>query len=86
MVTKSDPMIRGYADALIGLETTINYVLEMAAQQGIEMRLEAEVVNQPHLSSRIHLRLMTPDMEVMDDLSTDEGKAALGAVAGEAAG
>ncbi len=86
MSNKSNPQLRGYADALIGLETTINYVLEMAAQQGINLKLEAEVIDQPHLSSRIHLRIVTPDMEVMDDLSTKARKAALRPVTSETAG
>lgn len=64
----SNSQLRGFADALIGLETTINYVLEMASMEGINLKLEAEVINQPHLPSRIHLRMVTPEMEVKDDL------------------
>lgn len=82
----SDANLRGYADALIGLETTINYVLEMAAQQGIHMKLEAEIVNQPHLPSRLHLRMVTPDMEVRNALSAKPGKAAVHPTSQKAAG
>ncbi len=81
----SNTKLRGFADALVGLEDTINYVLQMAAMQGIEMKLEAEVVDQPHLPSRIHLRIVTPDMEVRN-VSGKPQKAALRSASGEAAG
>ncbi len=82
---KSDPKLRGFADAIVGLEDTINYVLEMAHQQGINMKLEAEVVNMAHSPSRVHLRIVTPDMEVRD-VSGQPQKAALHSASGEAAG
>lgn len=83
---KSNTQLRGFADGLIGLEETINYVLEMAHQQGIHLRVEAEVVNMAHSPSRIHLRMVTPDMEVRDGLSDNAGKAALRPASGKAAG
>lgn len=83
---KSNPQMRGFADALIGLEETINYVLEMAHQRGINLKIEPEVVNMAHSPSRLHLRMVTPDMEVQDDLRDKAGKAAFGTTTGEAAG
>ena len=80
----SNPKLRSYSDALIGLETTINYVLEQAAMQGLNLKLESEIINQPHLPSRIHLRIVTPEMEVRNDLSTQARKVASRAVTGKA--
>ncbi len=59
---------RDFADVLVAVESLLNDQLEMLVTLGIPMRLEAEVINQPHLPSRIHLRMVTPEMEVKDDL------------------
>ncbi len=83
---QSNPKLRAYADALIGLETTINYVLERMAQEGVQMKLESEIVNLAHFPSRIHLRLVTPDMEVRDDVSTNARKASVRSTSREASG
>ena len=81
----SNPELRGIADALIGLEDTINYVLLMAHKQGINMKLQAEVADMAHSPSRLHLRIVTPDMEVQD-VSGKPTQAAVGPATGEAAG
>ncbi len=59
---------RDFADVLVAVESLLNDQMEMLVTLGIPMRLEAEVINQPHLPSRIHLRMVTPEMEVKDDL------------------
>ncbi len=86
MSIKSDPNLRGFADAIIGLEDTLNYVLEIAYQQGIKMKLQAEVVDMAHSPSRLHFRILTPDMEVTDDLPSKPREVAVSPVEGQATG
>ncbi len=70
---------RDFANLIVAMEMFLNDHLSMG-------RLEIEVVEQPRLGDRVHLRIITPDMEGKHDLPTKPRKAAVRSTSSQAAG
>lgn len=69
-------MDRDFANFMVAMEQLLNDQIQ-------KNHLEVEIISRPDHYDRVHLRILP--VEVTHDVSADQGKAALRAVAGKAA-